>query len=172
LEERVKQLEALVAKLSSAVQIDESGKVTLRTKGDLELASEGSVTVSSSGLNLASKSGIVLDATKDIQVKAGNNIDVTSSRNLALAADMNASMTGLNVKIDGEINVESKAGAQNKMTGVITSVEAAAMNTSRGALIMIGNGEPVMIERKSFTELWITANQTAQLAKELQEKLK
>jgi hypothetical protein len=43
----------------------------------------------------------------------------------------------LNVKLEGQVNVESNAGVINKMTGTMTNVESSAINTIKGAMVMI-----------------------------------
>jgi hypothetical protein len=66
------------------------------------------------------------------------NANLKADQKLQLDAGMDAGLkAGTNLKLEGSINVESKAGVANKMTGTMTNVESSAINTIKGAMVMI-----------------------------------
>ncbi|QQS05692.1 MAG: type VI secretion system tip protein VgrG [Fibrobacterota bacterium] len=121
------------------IQLDMGGnKLILKTEGDLEITAKGSMKVKAKDISMQADSGAInmKAAAGDIKQEA-MNINLKATQKIAAEATMDAGIKGLNVKMEGTVNVESKAGVQNKMTGVMTNVEASAMNTVKGAIVMI-----------------------------------
>jgi type VI secretion system secreted protein VgrG len=119
-------------------QIDAGGSVvSIVTEGDLEFKAKGALNIEAKEITMEAKSGAVNVKAKQDLVLDGMNVNVAAKQKVALEAKMDASMKGLNLKLEGQVNVESKAGVQNKMTGVMTNVESSAINTVKGAMVMI-----------------------------------
>ncbi|MDB5105345.1 MAG: hypothetical protein JWP91_3034 [Fibrobacteres bacterium] len=119
-------------------QIDAGGSVvSIVTEGDLEFKAKGALNIEAKEINIEAKQGAVnLKAKQDLMLD-GMNVNAKAKQKIALEASMDASLKGLNLKMEGKVNVESKAGVQNKMTGVMTNVESSAINTLKGAMVMI-----------------------------------
>jgi type VI secretion system secreted protein VgrG len=119
-------------------QIDAGGSVvSIVTEGDMEFKAKGALNIEAKEITMEAKQGAVnLKAKQDLMLD-GMNVNVAAKQKIALEAKMDASIKGLNVKTEGKVNVESKAGVQNKMTGVMTNVESTAINTVKGAMVMI-----------------------------------
>lgn len=119
-------------------QIDVGGDlISITTVGDMEFVAKGSLNIEAKEINIEAKSGAIgLKAMQDIALD-GMNVNVKAKQKVAIEATMDASLLGLNVKVEGKINCESKAGVQNKMTGVMTNVESSAINTVKGAMVMV-----------------------------------
>ncbi|HKP97055.1 MAG TPA: type VI secretion system tip protein TssI/VgrG [Fibrobacteria bacterium] len=119
-------------------QIDAGGgKVSITTEGDMEFAAKGSLNIEAKEITMEAKQGAMNLKSKQDMALDGMNVNVAAKQKMALEAKMDASIKGLNVKTEGKVNVESKAGVQNKMTGVMTNVESSAINTVKGAMVMI-----------------------------------
>ena len=121
-----------------SIQIDiGGGVVSITTEGDMEFSAKGTLNVQAKEINLEAKQGAVnVKAMKDV-VLDGMNISAKGKQKVTLEATLDASVKGMNVKLEGQINVESKAGVQNKVTGLMTNVESQAINTIKGAMVMI-----------------------------------
>ncbi|HNY29363.1 MAG TPA: type VI secretion system tip protein TssI/VgrG [Fibrobacteria bacterium] len=121
------------------IQLDMGGnKLILKTEGDFEVSAKGSMKVKAKDISMEATGGAinVKSATGDIKQEA-MNINLKATQKIAAEATMDAGIKGLNVKLEGSVNVESKAGVQNKMTGTMTNVESSAINTIKGAMVMI-----------------------------------
>lgn len=121
------------------IQLDMGGnKLILKTEGDFEVTAKGSMKVKAKDISMEATSGAInmKAATGDIAQEA-MNINLKAKQKIAAEATMDAGIKGLNVKLEGSVNVESKAGVQNKMTGTMTNVESTAINTIKGAMVMI-----------------------------------
>lgn len=119
------------------IEIDAGGKITLKTAGDLMMEASGKINMKGAGVNIESSAGINIKASADIKME-GANINVKAQQKVAIEAGMDAGVkAGMNLKLEGSINVESKAGVANKMTGTLTNVESSAINTIKGAMVMI-----------------------------------
>ncbi len=123
---------------SHSLQIDAAGKkVSIHTTGDMEFKATGKLDITAKEINLESTSdGINVKAAKDLAMQ-GANISAKGQQKVTLEATADASIKGLNLKLEGTINVDSKAGMQNKVTGVMTNVEASGINTVKGSMVMI-----------------------------------
>ncbi|MCB9495726.1 MAG: type VI secretion system tip protein VgrG [Fibrobacteria bacterium] len=128
------------AKGKHVFQIDIGGsKVSLTTAGDMSFEAKGKLDVKASEVKIESTSGaIAVKAATEANIQAGSNANVKASQKLAMEAGMDAGLkAGMNLKLEGTMNVESKAGIANKMTGTMTNVESSAINTIKGAMVMI-----------------------------------
>jgi hypothetical protein len=67
----------------------------------------------------------------------GMNFNAKGKQKVNVEATLDASFKGLNLKMEGKVNVDLKAGVQNKISGMMTNVEAQAINTVKGAMVMI-----------------------------------
>ncbi|MDB5048345.1 MAG: hypothetical protein JWO30_1416 [Fibrobacteres bacterium] len=120
------------------IQIDaDGGKVTIVTEGDMEFKAKGALNIEAKEINLEAKQGAINLKAKQDLVLDGMNVSAKAKQKVTLEATMDASIKGLNVKVEGKVNVESKAGVQNKVTGTMTNVESTAINTLKGAMVMI-----------------------------------
>ncbi len=120
------------------IQIDAGGsKVSINTEGDMEFKAKGSLNIEAKEITLEAKQGAVNVTAKQDLVLDAMNVSAKAKQKIALEATMDASVKGLNLKLEGKVNVESKAGVQNKVTGVMTNVESTAINTLKGAMVMI-----------------------------------
>jgi type VI secretion system secreted protein VgrG len=121
-----------------SIQIDaDGGTVSLTTEGDMELTAKGSLNIQAKEISMEAKSGAVnVKAKQDVAID-GMNVNVGAKQKVALEAKMDASMKGMNLKLEGQMNVDTKAGVQNKMTGLMTNVESQAINTVKGAMVMV-----------------------------------
>ena len=119
-------------------QIDAGGGlISISTEGDMELSAKGALNIQAKEINMEAKQGAIgLKAKQDVALD-GMNVDVKAKQKVNVEAKMDASISGLNVKMEGKMNVDSKAGLQNKMTGVMTNVESKAINTVKGAMVMV-----------------------------------
>jgi type VI secretion system VgrG family protein len=119
-------------------QIDAGGGlISISTEGDMELSAKGALNIQAKEINVEAKQGAIgLKAKQDVALD-GMNVDVKAKQKVNVEAKMDASISGLNVKMEGKMNVDSKAGLQNKMTGVMTNVESKAINTVKGAMVMV-----------------------------------
>src|SRR5690606_14194563 len=119
-------------------QIDAGGDiVSITTAGDMEFAAKGALNITAKEINMeAEKGAFNLKAAKELALEAAK-VSAKARRKMTLEAGMDAGIKGLNLKMEGKVNVESKAGVQNKVTGVMTNVEAQAINTVKGAMVMI-----------------------------------
>ncbi len=119
-------------------QIDAGGDlISITTSGDMEFTAKGSLNIAAKEITMEAKQGAVnVKAKQDIALD-GMNVDVKGKQKVTLEAKMDASISGLNLKLEGKVNVDSKAGVQNKMTGVMTNVESSAINTVKGAMVMV-----------------------------------
>ncbi len=118
------------------IQIDASGKISIKTDGDFELEAKGAIKMKGKDVSIEATGKMDVKATQDLKVSA-MNINAKAQQKVAIEATMDAGLKGLNVKLDGKVNVESKAGVANKMTGTLTNVESSAINTIKGAMVMI-----------------------------------
>jgi type VI secretion system secreted protein VgrG len=119
------------------IQIDAgAGLITLDTAGDMAVSAKGKFSLNAQEIVMEAKAGMSAKAKQDL-VFEGMNVSAAAKQKLILEAKMDASLAGLNVKLDGKVNVESKAGVQNKVTGLMTNVESQAVNTIKGAMVMI-----------------------------------
>lgn len=120
------------------IQIDADGStISLTTEGDMELTAKGSLNIQAKEINMEAKSGAINAKAKQDLVLDGMNVSASAKQKIALEAKMDASMKGMNLKLEGQINVDTKAGVQNKMTGLMTNVESQAINTVKGAMVMV-----------------------------------
>jgi type VI secretion system secreted protein VgrG len=119
-------------------QIDVGGDlISITTAGDMEFTAKGALNITAKEINMEAKEGAInVKAAKDV-VMDGMNISAKGKQKVTLEATMDASLKGMNLKLEGSLNVESKAGLQNKMSGVMTNVESSAINTIKGAMVMI-----------------------------------
>jgi len=120
------------------IQIDAGGKVTVKTEGDLELSAKGSLKMKAKDVSIQSESGPVdIKAAQALNLQ-GMEAHLKADQKIQVEAGMDAGIkAGLNLKLEGSVNVESKAGVANKMTGTLTNVESSALNTIKGAMVMI-----------------------------------
>jgi len=118
------------------IQIDASGKVSIKTDGDFELEAKGAIKMKGKDVSIEASGKMDLKATQDFKL-AAMNVNAKAQQKVAIEATMDAGIKGLNVKLEGQVNVESKAGVANKMTGTLTNVESSAINTIKGAMVMI-----------------------------------
>lgn len=119
-------------------QIDAGGgMVSIVTEGDMEFKAKGALNIEAKEITMESKSGAINVKAKQDLALDGANVNIKAQQKVALEATMDATLKGLNLKMEGKVNVESKAGVQNKMTGVMTNVESTAINTVKGAMVMI-----------------------------------
>ncbi len=120
------------------IQIDGGGKIVINTQGDLELQAKGKLKMKGAEVSIESASGAVSIKSAQALNLQGMNANVKADQKLALQSGMDTGIkAGMNLKLEGTMNVESKAGVANKMTGTMTNVEASAMNTLKGAVVMI-----------------------------------
>ncbi len=120
------------------IQIDVGGDlVSITTAGDMELTAKGKLAIEAKEITMESKGGDINIKSKADITAEGMNININGKQKIAIEAKMDASMMGLNLKLEGKVNVDSKAGVQNKMTGVMTNVESKAINTVKGAMVMV-----------------------------------
>ena len=119
-------------------QIDAGGDlISITTSGDMEFTAKGALNIAAKEITMEAKQGAVnVKAKQDIALD-GMNVDLKGKQKVTLEAKMDASISGLNLKLEGKVNVDSKAGVQNKMTGVMTNVESSAINTVKGAMVMV-----------------------------------
>ncbi len=119
------------------IEIDASGKITLKTEGDLQLEAKGSLDLKAKDIHLQATGKLDLKAAQDLSIQ-GMNVSAKADQMVAIQAGMDAGIqAGMNLKLEGSLNVESKAGVANKMTGTMTNVESSALNTIKGAMVMI-----------------------------------
>jgi type VI secretion system secreted protein VgrG len=118
------------------IQIDASGKISIKTDGDFELEAKGAIKMKGKDVSIEATGKMDVKATQDLKMSA-MNINAKAQQKVAIEATMDAGLKGLNVKLEGQVNVESKAGVANKMTGTMTNVESSAINTIKGAMVMI-----------------------------------
>jgi type VI secretion system secreted protein VgrG len=120
------------------VQIDAGGGISLTTEGDLQLSAKGSLKMKAKDVSIQSDSGAIDVKSAQALNLQGMNANLKADQNVAIQAGMEAGLkAGTNLQLEGTINVESKAGVANKMTGVMTNVESSAINTIKGAMVMI-----------------------------------
>jgi type VI secretion system secreted protein VgrG len=127
------------AKSKHIIQIDGGGnKISISTKGDMELAAKGKLNIQAKEITMQAKQGgIDLKAMKDVKAD-GMNINMKGKQKIQLEGGMDVGIKGnMNLKLEGGMKVESKAGLSNKMTGVMVNAEASALNTIKGAMVMI-----------------------------------
>jgi type VI secretion system secreted protein VgrG len=119
-------------------QIDAGGDlISITTSGDMEWTAKGSLNIAAKEITMEAKQGAVnIKGKQDVSID-GMNVDVKGKQKVTLEAKMDASISGLNLKLEGKMNVDSKAGLQNKMSGVMTNVESQAINTIKGAMVMV-----------------------------------
>ncbi|HLP40544.1 MAG TPA: type VI secretion system tip protein TssI/VgrG [Fibrobacteria bacterium] len=119
-------------------QIDaDGGLISITTTGDMELAAKGKLTLMGKEVAVEATGGAMnLKAKQDFAVD-GMNVNVGAKQKVAVEAKMDAGLSGLNLKLEGKVNVDVKAGMQAKMTGVMTNVESKAINTVKGAIVMV-----------------------------------
>ncbi len=120
------------------IQIDAgSGTVSVTTEGDMEFSAKGALNIQAKEISMEAKSGAInVKAKQDVAID-GMNVNVGAKQKVALEAKMDASVKGMNLKLEGQMNVDTKAGMQNKMTGLMTNVESQAINTVKGAMVMV-----------------------------------
>ena len=119
------------------IQIDASGKVTIKTEGDFQLEAKGAIKMKGKDVSIEATGKMDIKAAQDIKVQ-GMNVNLKGDQKLVMEAGMDAGLkAGMNLKLEGTMNVESKAGVANKMTGLMTNVESSAINTIKGAMVMI-----------------------------------
>jgi len=119
------------------IQIDASGKISIKTDGDFQLEAKGAINMKGKDINIQASGKMNLKAAQDLSMQ-GMNLNAKGDQKVAIQAGMDAGLkAGMNLKLEGSINVESKAGVANKMTGTMTNVESSAINTIKGAMVMI-----------------------------------
>ena len=119
-------------------QIDADGsKVSITTEGDLEFSAKGKLDITAKEINMEAKDGAFNAKAKMDFVLEAMNVSAKGKQKVTVEAGLDAGFKGLNLKLEGKVNVESKAGVQNKMSGVMTNVESSAINTIKGAMVMI-----------------------------------
>ena len=121
------------------IQIDESGLISIQTTGDIAMQADGNIDMEAEEINMHGKSGVNIKSSRGDVSTEGMNINTKSSQgDVKIEAAMNANVKGgMNLKMEGGMNVESKAGIQSKTTGTMVNVEASAVNTIKGATVMI-----------------------------------
>ncbi len=120
------------------IQIDAGGGISLKTEGDLQISAKGSLKMKAKDVSIQSDSGAIDVKSAQALNLQGMNANLKADQKLQLDAGMDAGLkAGTNLKLEGSINVESKAGVANKMTGTMTNVESSAINTIKGAMVMI-----------------------------------
>jgi type VI secretion system secreted protein VgrG len=119
------------------IQIDEGSGISITTEGDISLAAKGNIDMEAAEINMTSKGAINLSSTQDTAIE-GANLNLKGKQKAQIEAGMDLGLKGgMNLKMEGGMNVESKAGVANKMTGTMTNVESSAINTIKGAMVMI-----------------------------------
>ena len=139
LNDNKKQITIKDAKGKHTFQIDGGGnKISISTKGDMELAAKGNLNIQAKEITMQAKQGgINLKAMKDIKAE-GMNLHLKSKQKVQIEGGVDVGIKGnMNLKLEGGMKVESKAGVSNKMTGVMVNAEASALNTIKGAMVMI-----------------------------------
>jgi type VI secretion system secreted protein VgrG len=119
-------------------QIDAGGSlISITTDGDMEFTAKGSLNITAKEITMEAKQGAINGKAAQDIVLEGMNFSAKAKQNATVEGKLETSVSGLNLKLEGKVNVESKAGVQNKMTGVMTNVESSAINTVKGAMVMI-----------------------------------
>jgi type VI secretion system secreted protein VgrG len=120
------------------LQIDAGGSlISISTEGDLDFKAKGSLNIEAKEIIMEAKGGKVsAKASQDI-VFEGANVSGKAKQKVTLEATLDASIKGMNLKLEGTMNVESKAGIANKMTGTTANVEGQAMSALKGAIVMV-----------------------------------
>ncbi len=119
-------------------QIDAGGDlVSITTEGDMQVKAKGALNIEAKEINMEAKQGAInVKAAQDIVMEAAN-VNAKAKQKVTLEATLDASMQGMNLKLEGKMNVDIKAGVKNTVTGLMTNLEAQAVNTVKGAIVMI-----------------------------------
>jgi type VI secretion system secreted protein VgrG len=126
------------AKGKHRVQIDASGGIAIQTDGDLDFSAKGSLKIKAKDVSIQSDSGAIDIHSAQALNLQGMEANLKADQKLQVESGMDASIkAGMNLKLEGSLNVESKAGVANKMTGTLTNVESSALNTIKGAMVLI-----------------------------------
>lgn len=126
----------LVTREQLRIGFDEEKKIiTVSTPGNnkVELNDDGkSVTLSDANGNEVKmdKDGITLSSAKDIKLSAKGNITMDATMKLSAAAKQDASLEGLNVKVQAKVGATVKGNATAELS-------ATGQTTVKGAMVMI-----------------------------------
>ena len=127
---------ALVTREKMRIEFDEEKKIiTVSTPGNnkVEINDDGkSITLSDQNGNSVKmdKNGISLSSAKDIKLTAKGNISMDATMKLSGTAKQDASLEGLNVKVQAKIGATVKGNAT-------AEVSASGQTTIKGAMVMI-----------------------------------
>lgn len=127
---------ALVTREKMRIEFDEEKKIiTVSTPGNnkVEINDDGkSITLSDQNGNSVKmdKNGISLSSAKDIKLTAKGNISMDATMKLSGTAKQDASLEGMNVKVQAKIGATVKGNAT-------AEVSASGQTTIKGAMVMI-----------------------------------
>ena len=127
---------AIVTREKLRIEFDEEKKViTVATPGKntLEISDDGKhikLTDQHKNEITMDSGGITLSSSKDITLKAKGNITMDATMKLSGTAKQDASLEGLNVKVQAKIGASVKGNATAELS-------ASGQTTVKGAMVMI-----------------------------------
>lgn len=127
---------AIVTREKMRIEFDEEKKViTLSTPGKntVEISDDGKyirLTDQNKNEIKMDNGGITLSSAKDITLKAKGNITMDATMKLSVTAKQDASLEGLNVKVQAKVGASVKGNATAELS-------ASGQTTVKGAIVMI-----------------------------------
>lgn len=127
---------AIVTREKMRIEFDEEKKViTLSTPGKntVEISDDGKyirLTDQNKNEIKMDNGGITLSSAKDITLKAKGNITMDTTMKLSVTAKQDASLEGLNVKVQAKVGASVKGNATAELS-------ASGQTTVKGAIVMI-----------------------------------
>ena len=127
---------AFVTREKMCIEFDEEKKIiTVSTPGKntVELSDDGKhikLTDPNKNEITMDKNGITLSSAKDITLKARGNIKMDATMKLSATAKQDASLEGLNVKVQAKVGATVKGNATAELS-------ASGQTTVKGAMVMI-----------------------------------
>ena len=119
-------------------QIDAGGGIiSITTDGDMELAAKGKLNIEAKEINMEAKQGAInLKAMQDM-VLEGMNLNAKGKMKLALEGGTEASLKGLQTKVEGTATLDLKASGPGQAHRPEVSVAGQVMSEVKGAIVMI-----------------------------------
>lgn len=104
------------------------GKLLLDSQGEISISAAKDLAIKAANISLSSQGKITQAAT--------GNYTLTAAK-IAAKADTDVSISGLNVKLEAQVNMSVKGGMQTKVSGAIAELAGDTMTKVKGAVVMI-----------------------------------
>jgi hypothetical protein len=114
-------------------------EITLVTgESKINMKKDGTITITCLKFYVKAQDLIDLDSKQKVLVKAMDLIDLDSKNKVHAKGLAEVGIEGLQVKVDGSVQVGIKGGVMTKVEGVMLDLNASAMASLKGALTKIG----------------------------------